>query len=260
MRFPTGLSPPRPNQVCLLCKCLYGLKQAFSQWYTRLSWALSFKGYSSSLNDYSLFFKQIGDLISILAVYVDDILLTGNDIAEINHITNFLNTEFKVKHLGNIHYFLGMKIFREKQGFIINQRQFTLGLLKEFDYSGAVISSPLDPYTKLQTDVGPLLEDPMIYRHLVGKLNYLTNTRPDLSFDVLCLSQYMQRPCLSNFSAGIRVLRYLHSDLSQGILLSADPSFDLLAFCDADWEACRDSHRSVNGFFITLDGAPISWK
>lgn len=136
----------------------------------------------------------------------------------------------------------------------------SLELLAEFDCTGPAVSLPLDPYSKLQADMGEPMPDPIIYRHLVGKLNYLTNTRSDLSFAVLCLSQYMQRPCMSHYSAALRVLRYLRTDPSQGIFLNAHPSFDLLAFCDANWAACRDSRRSVSGFFITLGGAPISWK
>lgn len=70
----------------------------------------------------------------------------------------------------------------------------------------------------------------------------------------------MQKPCLSHLSAAQRVLRYLRTVPSQGILLSSHPSFDLMAFCDADWAACHDSRRSVNEFFITLGGDSISWK
>lgn len=70
----------------------------------------------------------------------------------------------------------------------------------------------------------------------------------------------MQQSTSPHFSPALWVLRYLCSDPSQGILLSANPSFDLLAFCDADWASYRDSHRFVSGFFITLGGAPISWK
>lgn len=172
----------------------------------------------------------------------------------------FLHTEFRVKHLEDIHYFLGLEILREKQGFIINQRKFTLELLAEFDCSSAAVSSPLDLYSKIHVDDSPSMANPTLYRHLVGKLNYLIHTRPDLSFVVLTFSQHMQHPSESDYLAALRVLRYLRNDRSQGIFLSSYPTFTLLAFYDADWASCRKTRRSVSGCFITFGGARISWK
>ena len=110
----------------------------------------------------------------------------------------------------NINYFLGLEIIRENQGFIISQRKFVLDLLKESDTSNvSFVTSPLDPSNKLHADADILLSDPTTYRHLVGKLNYLTYTHPDLAFPVLKLGQFMQRPCHSHFSVALRVLKYL---------------------------------------------------
>nr|XP_016503536.1 PREDICTED: uncharacterized mitochondrial protein AtMg00810-like [Nicotiana tabacum] len=150
-----------------------------------------------------------------------------------------------------------MEILREARDIII----CTLDLLKEFDVSVfPCVSSPLESSSKLYADEGPLIQDPTIYRHRVGKLNYLIHTRPDLSFVVLKLIQYIQSPRLSHFSAALRVLRYLRSDPCQGIILNTNPTLDLLAFCDADWASCLETRRFVSDFYITLGGSLIYWN
>lgn len=247
--------PPNPQHVCRLTKSLYGLKQASRQWYAKLAGAFSFKGYTTSLNDYYLFFKRTGKLISIIVVYVDDILITGNDPTETITIKFFLDTEFKIKDLGELHYFLGLEILREQHGCIISQRKFALELLQEFNCdSMPTVSFLLDPSSKLSIGYGDILTDPFTYRRLVEKLNYLTHMRPDLSFVVLTLSQYMQQPYHDHFVAALRVLRYILLDPGQDLF------FNTTAFCDADWASCRDTRRSVSGFFISLGGSSISWK
>lgn len=120
MNFPVGFSPSSPTQVCHLKKSLYGLRQASHQWYAKLTTTLNFKGYSHSLNDYSLFFKKTDSSISIVALYVDEILLTDNNTKELNALKLFLNHEFKIKDLGALHYILGMEVLRESDGQILS--------------------------------------------------------------------------------------------------------------------------------------------
>nr|XP_016501744.1 PREDICTED: uncharacterized mitochondrial protein AtMg00810-like [Nicotiana tabacum] len=233
MKFPVGITPPAPNMVCRLKKSLYGLRQASQQWYARLT---------ASLN-----FKEIWGFY-FFGVCVDDILLTGNNVAELDDLKLFLDDEFKIKDLGHLSYFLGIEVLRESSGLIPTQRKFALELLSKFDCLGLTsTSSSLDPSVKLHADDGTLLPDPTVYRRIFGKLNFLTHTHPDLSFVVQHLSQFMQAPRVSHLSAAFHCLRYLLLDPGMGLFMSAAPSLDLMAFCDSDWGSCPDSRRSISG-------------
>jgi len=181
MTLPLGVQSNVPHAVCRLQKSLYGLKQASRQWYAKLSEVLLQRGYQHSENDYSLFYIKEPDSIVFLAVYVDDILLTGNDEEEIFSLKAFLDTTFKIKDLGFAHFILAIEILQTDQGLLLTQRKFTLDLLKEFNcLQYSIVICPLDYNVKLHPNEGILLQDPSLYRRLVGKLNFLTHTRPDI--------------------------------------------------------------------------------
>ncbi|KAF3637033.1 hypothetical protein FXO38_23894 [Capsicum annuum] len=261
IKFPAEVYPPSPNMFCRLKKSLYGLKQASRKWYARLAGALNYKGFTASLNIYSLFFKKEGDSITIFAVYVDDVLITGDAHREIANLKKFLHSEFHIKNLGTLHYFGGMEILREAQGIIVNQKKYTLDLLEELDVSQLPsVSSLLDPTVTLTSTTSDLLDDPTSYRYLIGKLNSLTHSRPDLCHVVLILSQFIQQPSIHHYNAALRVLRYLKNFPNQGLFLSSLPLLSLNAFCDAEWDSCRDSRGFISRFFISVGGSLISWK
>ena len=187
--------------------------------------------------------------------------MTGSDETEICALKAFLDDVFKIKDLGFVNYFLGLEVLQSSQGLILTQRQFTLDLLKEFDCANSSgVVTPLDCNFKLQADVGELYSDPTQYRRLIGKLNFLTHTRPDIAFSVQHLSQFMQAPRLPHYQAALHVLRYLKTQPTLGILLHHEPSFSLLAYCDADWASCSHTHKSVTGYVIFLGQTLISWK
>lgn len=118
----------------------------------------------------------------------------------------------------------------------------------------------MDANIKLSTDKGDPLQNPIVYQRLVGKLIYLTITRPDICFTVQLLSQFMQSPTTVHFQAAKRLLRYLVGSVSQGILLASSSAAQLTAFCDSDWASCPTTRRSTTGYCIFLGDSPISWK
>nr|XP_016461226.1 PREDICTED: uncharacterized mitochondrial protein AtMg00810-like [Nicotiana tabacum] len=250
-----------PHLVCKLKKFLYGLKQASRQWFSKLSEALHSRGYIFSLNDCSLFTKSYSHSLVILTVYVDDILLVGDNISELNSLKMFLDSQFKIKDLGLVHYFLGLEISQHPHGYLMNQQKYTTDLLQEFNcHHFSPVSTPLDPSVKLTLDMGAPISDLSVYRRLIGKLNFLQYARPDISFSVQYLSQFLQKPLVPHMMAALHILRYLLHNPAQGILLSSSADLSLVGFSYSDWGSCAISHKSVSGFYITLGGRSVYWK
>lgn len=214
--------------VCKLNKSLYGLKQVSRQWYAKLSEALCSRGYTHSVLDYSLFYKKEGTNAICVAVHVDDIVVTCIDTLELDRLKTFLHAGFKIKDLGKLHYFLGMEVLYKADGVVISQRKFALDLLKKYDcLSQNGFSSPLNPTVKLKAKEGATLQDPTYYRKLIGKLNFLINTRLDIAYGVQHLSQFMQDPREPHLKAAFHLLRYLRNDPTLGIFFSKDEDYTM---------------------------------
>nr|XP_016494495.1 PREDICTED: uncharacterized mitochondrial protein AtMg00810-like [Nicotiana tabacum] len=261
MQVPSGLMVKYQSLVCKLNIPLYGLKQASRQWYEKLTEALCSKGFNHTMNDYSLFYKQHEDSVIYVAVYVDDVLFTGTNNKEICHLKVFLHDKFKIKDLGNLHYFLGLEVLYKTDGVIISQRKFVLDLLREYNYMEySALSSPLDPNEKLKAKEGKPLEDPTFYRKLIGKVNFLTNTRLDIAFGVQHLRQFMQDPREPHLKAAYHLLRYLKRDPTLGVFMSNTADWSVRAFCDFNWASCSDTRKFMSGYIILLGNSPVSWK
>lgn len=186
---------PAPTLVCKLNKALYGLKQAPRQRFSKLSSRLLHLGFTQFKSDYNLFIHHKNHNLTLVLIYVDDLLICGNWMHDIQHLKDMLSATFHMKDLRPVRYFLGLEIDRSDAGFFLSQKKYLIDLLKEYDLLKCKpLQLPMDIHLKLTPDKGDPLPDPTSYQRLIGKLIYLTITRPDIAFSVQLLSQYMHIP------------------------------------------------------------------
>ncbi|KAJ0480451.1 putative RNA-directed DNA polymerase [Helianthus annuus] len=200
----------------------------------------------------------------VLLVYVDDIVVTGNSIKEIDKVKMILNTNVQIKDLGKLNYFLGIEVLYDKSGICMNQRKYCLELLSEFGYLGCKpVNTPIEQSylvsAKLTKDQQPL-KNVTGFQRLIGKLIYLSLTRPDISYAVQFLSQFMHCPTEVHLQIALRLLRYLKSSPGSGLLFRKGEKLDLVGFVDSDWAKCLSTRKSVTGFCIYLGNSLVSWK
>ena len=164
------------------------MRQASRQWYAGLSSFLISHGNTQCASDYYLFIKHGSKSITALLIYVDDIVLSGNDLIEIQNITQLLDCAFKIKDLGDLKFFLGFEVARASAGINLYQRKYVLDILNDTGMLGSKpVSTSFDYSIRIHQHSGsPLsVEDASSYRILIDKLIYLTNTRPDITY-VVC--------------------------------------------------------------------------
>jgi hypothetical protein len=182
------------SHVCKLKKALYGLKQDPRAWYGRINSFLTSLGFNKSKAYSNLYFKVMNDEPMILLLYVDDLFLTGEEKL-ITKCKKRLASEFEMKDLGLMHYFLGLEVWQGPERIFLNQGKYTVEILKRFDMLECKsMNTPMEMTLKLIVDTLPELIDATLYRQIIGSLMYLTNTRPDICFVVNTLSQFLVEP------------------------------------------------------------------
>ncbi|RVW39496.1 Retrovirus-related Pol polyprotein from transposon RE1 [Vitis vinifera] len=261
MMLPPGFyKEEEETRVCKLKKSLYGLKQSPRAWFDRFAKVIKNQGYQQGQSDHTMFFKQSNDgRMTILIVYVDDIILTGDDTGEVERLKKVLATEFEVKDLGQMRYFLGMEVARSRKGISISQRKYVLDLLTETGMLGCKPSdTPIKARNRMESDGKPV--DREKYQRLVGRLIYLSHTRPDIAFAVSVVSQYMHSPKESHLEAVYKILRYLKGSPGRGLFFKKSDSKKVEIYTDADWAGSADDRRSTTGYCTYVWGNLVTWR
>src|SRR4051812_14959001 len=261
MEMPPGFSTQQTTgKVCRLKKSLYGLKQSPRAWFDRFRRAMCKVGYKQSNGDHTMFYKHENGRITILTVYVDNIIITGDVMKGIRMLKYYLAEVFEVKDLGELKYFPGIEIARAPRGIVLSQRKYVLDLLKETGMMGCkVASTPVEQNQKLSAEGGDPVNREQ-YQRLVGRLLYLLHTRPDISHAVGLVSRYMHDPRTQHMEAAMRILRYLKGSPGKGLWYGRKGHLKIEGYCDADWASCVDDRRSTSGYCIFVGGNPVSWR
>ncbi|KAM6543699.1 hypothetical protein CsatB_008146 [Cannabis sativa] len=204
--------------------------------------------------------QRYDERVQIL-VYVDDILITGSNPKTVTDIITHLHNTFSLKDLGELKYFLGIEVTKNSNGLVLTQSKYAKDLLHRADMQDAnPIATPMISGQKLSAHGSEHFADPQMYRSIVGALQYLTITRPELSYSVNKVCQFMQKPLQSHWLAVKRILRYVAGTLQHGLHLTKSSSLELTAYCDADWASDIDDRRSTSGFAVFLGQNLITWK
>ncbi|RVW62922.1 Retrovirus-related Pol polyprotein from transposon RE1 [Vitis vinifera] len=256
------VSKKQCQKVCKLKKSLYGLNQSPRAWFGRFTKSMRAFGYRQSNLDHTLFLKKQHGKITALIVYVDDMVVTGNDPEERKALQNYLSREFEMKDLGPLKYFLRIEVSRSSEGIFLSQRKYALDFLQETGMSGCQpVNTPIEEGLKLCVEPNQVSIDKGRYQRLVGRLMYLAHTRPNLAYALSVVSQYMHNPGEQHMNAVMRILRYLKNAPGKGILFAKNVNHQSIeVYTDADWAGALDDRQSTSGYFTFVGGNLVTWK
>ncbi|XP_059295336.1 uncharacterized mitochondrial protein AtMg00810-like [Lycium ferocissimum] len=199
--------------------------------------------------------------ITILFLYVDDIIITRDDIDGVAQLKSFLHASFKMKDLGPFTYFLGLEVGYTPSGITLGQQKYASEVVALSGWTNTkVVLTPMEVNTKYGRDDGERFPDHTLYRRLVGSLVYLMMTRPDISYAVQLLSQFVSCPTRIHYSALLRVIRYVWGTVSRSLFFPSVSTCQLEGYSDADWAGCPDSRRLITGWCMFLGSSLVSWK
>ena len=259
MQAPSSYSD-YPDKVCLLRRALYGFKQAPQAWFSKFSNIVNQFGFSSSPHDTVLFIRRFDKGMILFLLYVDDMIIIGDDHSDISDFKQFLHQHFEMKDFGHLSYFLDLEVSSDSSGYYLSQAKYASDLLSRASLTDTkVVSTPLEMNARLTPLDGTPLSNATLYHQLIGSLVYLTVTRPDIAHAVHMVSQFLAAPHSTHYATVIHILRYIKGTMFHGLHVSAHSTLDLCAYSDTNWAWDPTDYRSTTGFCFFLGNSLIFW-
>lgn len=251
----------REQYVLKLSKALYGLRQAPRAWNVRLDRSLKKLKFRRCVSEQAVYIRGEGKNAIILGVYVDDLIVTGENPTEINEFKKQMTSEFEMSDLGLLSYYLGIEVGQYKDFTTVKQSCYAKKILEEFGMSQCNATKfPMDLGTKLHSDKGGKPVDATQYRRVIGCLRYLLHTRPDLAYSVGVASRFMEKPTTMHMNAVKQILRYLKGTVELGLVYTQGGSEDVLVgYSDSDVGGDLVGRRSTAGMAFYMGESLITW-
>ena len=252
----------KENFVYKLHKALYGLRQAPRAWNTCLDKSLKNLGFTKSTQEQAVYIRgEIGARI-IVGVYVDDLIVTGEDATTIADFKKKMFGEFDMSDLGMLHYYLGIEVAQENGVITIKQTAYAKKILGQFGMLECNPDKyPMEPKIHLHKDEKGHPVDASEYRRIIGCLRYLLHTRPDLSFAVGMASRFMERPIVMHHKAVKQTLRYLKGTMHYGLVYGrGGGAEEITGFTDSDMAGDMDDCKSTSGMALYVNKCLVAWN
>lgn len=245
-----------------LNKVLYGLRQAPRAWYAKLDASLLALGFHQRSSEHAMYFRATGARRLVVGVYVDDLVITGGDSAELEQFKDEMKGTFQMSDLGLLKYYLGLEVNQTEDGITVCQRAYAEKILEMAGMSSTNPSlTPMESRLKLSKSSAAPVVDATDYRLFVGSLRYLVNSRPDLAFSVGYVSRFMEKPTTEHMAAVKRVLRYIAGTTNYGCQYQRKKdAVCLVGYIDSDLAGDVDSRKSTTGVLFFLGDNLITWQ
>lgn len=243
----------KEHLVCKLLKALYGLRHAPRAWYSKLNKILGDIGFVRYPYDQALYTRMIGNETLIVAVYVDDLLVTGSSQALINEFKKKMGVKFDMSDIGKLSYYLGIEVDQGKDYIRLKQAGYATKLLEK---SGMLDCNstkyPMDPKEVIHKDEKGVPVNVTEYKSLIGGLRYLVHTHPDLAYSVGIISRFMERPTTLHQIAAKRVLMYVKGTIYFCLTYTRNNKNNILSrYSDSDLAGNVEDHKSTGGWLFT---------
>ena len=264
------VDPKNASKICKLQKSIYGLKQASRSWNIRFDEVVKGFGFIKNEEEPCVYKKVSGSSIVFLILYVDDILLIGNDVPMLETVKTSLKNSFSMKDLGEAAYILGIKIYRDRSKRLIGLSQSTYidKVLKRFNMHEAKKGFlPMSHGISLSKTQCPSTTDErermnaVPYASAIGSIMYaMLCTRPDVSYALSVTSRYQADPGEGHWTAVKNILKYLRRTKDAFLVYGSEEELVVSGYTDASFQTDKDDYRSQSGFVFILNGGAVSWK